>query len=59
MIWLVRGAIAYILGTAIAAGLDTPEVFTVRTTMLLYFFLLLGIGLHEYLRNHHDMAATD
>ena len=59
MIWLVRGYIAYVLGTAVAAGLNTPEVFTVRTTMLLGLFLLLGIGLHEYLRNHHDMATTD
>ena len=59
MIWLVRGAIAYVLGTAVAAALNTPEVFTVRTTMLLGLFLLLGIGLHEYLRRNHDMAATD
>ncbi len=59
MIWLVRGTIAYILGTAVAAGLNTPEVFTVRTTMLLGLFLTLGIGLHEYLRKHHDMAAED
>ena len=59
MIWLVRGAIAYILGTAIAAALNTPEVFTVRTTLLLGLFLLLGIGLNETLRRTHDMAETD
>ena len=59
MIWLVRGYIAYILGTAVAAVFNTPEVFTVRTTMLLGAFLLLGIGLHEHLRRNHDMAATD
>ena len=50
MIWVVRGAIAYVVGTATAAALDTPEVFTVRTTMLLGLFLALGIGLHEYLQ---------
>ena len=50
MIWFIRGYIAYITGTAIAAAINTPEVFTVRTTMLLGAFLLLGIGLHEYLR---------
>ena len=59
MIWLVRGYTAYITGTAVAAVFNTPEVFTVRTTMLLGAFLLLGIGLHEYLRRHHDLAATD
>ena len=59
MIWLVRGTIAWVAGTAIAAGINTPEVFTVRATMLLGLFLLLGIGLHEYLRRTHDMAATN
>ena len=59
MIWLVRGTIAYITGTAIAAAFNTPEVFTVRTTMLLGLFLLLGIGLNEYLRRQHDMAAEN
>ena len=59
MIWLVRGAIAYVLGTAIAAALNTPEVFTVRTTMLLGLFLLLGVSLNDHLRRHHDMAAED
>ena len=60
MIWLVRGYIAYVAGTATAAGLNTPEVFTVRTTMVLILFLALGISLNDYLRRqHHDMAATD
>ena len=59
MIWLVRGSIAYIAGTAIATAIYAPEVFTVRTTMLLGLFLLLGIGLNETLRRHHDMAAKD
>ncbi len=59
MIWLVRGYIAYVTGTAVAAVFNTPEVFTVRTTMLLGAFLLLGIGLHETLRRHHDMAAEN
>ncbi len=54
MIWLVRGTIAYIAGTAVAAAFNTPEVFTVRTTMLLGLFLLLGIGLNEYLRTTHE-----
>ncbi len=59
MIWLVRGTIAYITGTAVAAVVYAPEVFTVRTTMILGLFLLLGIGLNEYLRRQHDMAAED
>ncbi len=59
MIWLVRGTIAYIAGAAVAAGIKIPEVFTVHTTMLLGLFLLLGIGLNEYLRRHHDMAAEN
>ncbi len=59
MIWLVRGNIAYVAGTAIAAAFNIPEVFTVRTTMLLGLFLLLGIGLIDYLRRRDDMATED
>ena len=59
MIWLVRGTIAFILGTAAAAALYAPQVFTVRSTLLLGLFLVLGIGLNNYLRRHHDMARQN
>ncbi len=50
MIWLVRGTLAFIVGNAAATALYAPQVFTVRTTLLLGLFLLLGIGLNNYLQ---------
>ncbi len=50
MIWLVRGAIAFVVGNAAAAAWYAPEALTARSVALLALFLILGMALTDHIK---------